>query len=82
MATATKRARMPAARRMPGVIVALAEMLRNLAAALFDRYRPERHYMRGPGPKWRAKQAAIRSGSKARPASGFTVPALIALRKR
>jgi hypothetical protein len=19
-------------------------------------YRPERHYMRGPGPKWRAKQ--------------------------
>jgi hypothetical protein len=21
-----------------------------------DRYRPERHYMRGPGPKWRAKQ--------------------------
>jgi hypothetical protein len=23
--------------------------------ALFDPYRPERHYMRGPGPKWRAK---------------------------
>ena len=22
-----------------------------------DRYRPEAHYMRGPGPKWRAKQA-------------------------
>lgn len=21
-----------------------------------DPYRPERHYMRGPGPKWRAKQ--------------------------
>ena len=20
-----------------------------------DSYRPERHYMRGPGPKWRAK---------------------------
>jgi hypothetical protein len=20
-----------------------------------ERYRPERHYMRGPGPKWRAK---------------------------
>ena len=20
------------------------------------RYRPERHYMRGPGPKWRQKQ--------------------------
>src|SRR4030081_253786 len=22
-----------------------------------DRYRPEAHYMRGPGPKWRAKHA-------------------------
>jgi hypothetical protein len=22
-------------------------------------YRPERHYMRGPGPKWRAKHAAL-----------------------
>jgi hypothetical protein len=22
-----------------------------------DRYRPERHYMRGPGPKWHAKHA-------------------------
>jgi hypothetical protein len=22
---------------------------------LFDGYRPELHYMRGPGPKWRAK---------------------------
>ena len=21
----------------------------------FDGYRPERHYMRGPGPKWHAK---------------------------
>ena len=23
-----------------------------------DRYRPELHYMRGPGPKWREKHAA------------------------
>jgi hypothetical protein len=23
----------------------------------FDPYRPELHYMRGPGPAWRAKQA-------------------------
>jgi len=23
------------------------------------RYRPEAHYMRGPGPKWRAKHAAV-----------------------
>lgn len=24
---------------------------------LFDPYRPELHYMRGPGPKWQAKHA-------------------------
>ncbi len=26
-------------------------------ADVFDPYRPELHYMRGPGPKWRAKRA-------------------------
>ncbi|WP_315703604.1 MULTISPECIES: hypothetical protein [unclassified Bradyrhizobium] len=26
-----------------------------LVALARDPYRPERHYMRGPGPKWRAK---------------------------
>jgi hypothetical protein len=24
-----------------------------------DKYQPEAHYMRGPGPKWRAKHARI-----------------------
>jgi hypothetical protein len=24
-------------------------------AAMFEVYRPEQHYMRGPGPKWHAK---------------------------
>ena len=28
-----------------------------LTKALFDDYRPELHYMRGPGPKWREKHA-------------------------
>jgi hypothetical protein len=27
----------------------------SLWGALFNNYRPERHYMRGPGPKWRTK---------------------------
>jgi hypothetical protein len=27
----------------------------SLTKALFDDYRPELHYMRGPGPKWREK---------------------------
>ena len=30
---------------------------RRVTASLFDRYRPELHYMRGPGPKWREKHA-------------------------
>ena len=32
----------------------LADILR-LLKSLLDPYRPELHYMRGPGPKWRAK---------------------------
>jgi hypothetical protein len=39
------------------------DLVRALRAAIFSvlpepregRYRPERHYMRGPGPKWREK---------------------------
>jgi hypothetical protein len=27
-----------------------------LIEAARDPYRPERHYMRGPGPRWHAKQ--------------------------
>jgi len=30
----------------------------NLFGAAGDAYRPERHYMRGPGPKWRAKNSS------------------------
>ena len=33
----------------------LAALWRKLVEELFDPYRPERHYMRGPGPKWREK---------------------------
>ena len=29
-----------------------------LLKSMTDPYRPELHYMRGPGPKWRAKHAA------------------------
>ena len=35
----------------------LAEFTR-LFRSMADPYRPELHYMRGPGPKWRAKHAA------------------------
>ena len=30
----------------------------SLWRVLFDNYRPERHYMRGPGPAWHAKYGA------------------------
>jgi hypothetical protein len=30
------------------------------------RYRPEAHYMRGPGPKWRAKHARVSTGREFR----------------
>jgi hypothetical protein len=34
-----------------------ARRWRWLRISLFDPYRPELHYMRGPGPKWREKHA-------------------------
>jgi hypothetical protein len=39
----------------PSLASELADLVCNLVQALFDTYRPELHYMRGPGPKWRAK---------------------------
>ena len=48
--------RMLAARRQaPALRADIADLLHSLAKALFDPYRPELHYMRGPGPKWYAK---------------------------
>ena len=34
---------------------ALRAVLRKADQTLIHRYRPERHYMRGPGPRWYAK---------------------------
>jgi hypothetical protein len=36
---------------------ALSAAWRELLSNMFYAYRPELHYMRGPGPKWRARQA-------------------------
>jgi hypothetical protein len=35
----------------------IIEMVHDFARDFFDPYRPELHYMRGPGPKWQAKHA-------------------------
>ena len=56
MATATKTARMfTAHRKAPGLVAELADLFHSLAMTVLDPYRPELHYMRGPGPKWHAK---------------------------
>jgi hypothetical protein len=36
---------------------AIGDLWRVMAGDLLNTYHPERHYMRGPGPKWRAKHA-------------------------
>ena len=41
--------------------LAIAEVWRELRKSFLDTYRPERHYMRGPGPKWREKHVAPRA---------------------
>jgi hypothetical protein len=43
--------------RRHGINTDLAEVTRVLKS-LIDPYRPELHYMRGPGPKWHAKHRA------------------------
>jgi hypothetical protein len=57
------------------MVADLREALKDLARSLFDPYRPELHYMRGPGPKWHAKHDRARRcrpvrGSRARLGTG------------
>jgi hypothetical protein len=40
---------------------AIATRWRRLKTTVFDPYRPELHYMRGPGPKWREKHATAQN---------------------
>jgi hypothetical protein len=43
--------------RAPGWQRELGRAWRRLRRNCFDRYHPERHYMRGPGPRWRQKHS-------------------------
>lgn len=59
---ANKRVRRPPERASGSVsmlrdLAKAAADLRRTLAGVSDPYRPELHYMRGPGPKWRAKRA-------------------------
>ena len=44
-------------REPQGFSSTLGVLWRTFVKDLFDTYHPERHYMRGPGPKWHAKHA-------------------------
>ena len=45
------------ARKTAETVSSFASVVHNLVLDIRDSYRPELHYMRGPGPKWRAKHA-------------------------
>jgi hypothetical protein len=67
MATAGRAAQV-GGRTAPALAAELADILRQLKS-LFDPYRPELHYMRGPGPKWHAKHRP--AAAEAHPAAGL-----------
>jgi hypothetical protein len=58
----------------------LTKVLRELRRTLSDgaegagAYRPDRHYMRGPGPKWHAKYGGLHQQNS--PAAAAAGPAL------
>ena len=57
---------------------AVRELWRTFAE-LFSPYHPELHYMRGPGPKWRAKRAG--GVAKAAPVAAKAAPSLRGIAK-
>jgi hypothetical protein len=44
--------------REPGLLTDIWAYWRQFLARAFHPYRPELHYMRGPGPAWHAKHVA------------------------
>jgi hypothetical protein len=43
--------------KTPSIGRTVADLWQTVTTELFGTYRPEQHYMRGPGPKYRAKHA-------------------------
>jgi hypothetical protein len=47
----------------------------NKVGSFRNAYHPERHYMRGPGPKWHAKHtASLVAAASVQPAAGAVMP--------
>jgi hypothetical protein len=58
MATIASSSTPPAAASrvsQPGLVSEIRDFWHQFIVAAFHPYRPEQHYMRGPGPAWRAK---------------------------
>ena len=45
------------ANKTPTLRTTVVDLWHTVTSDLFNTYHPERHYMRGPGPKWREKHA-------------------------
>jgi hypothetical protein len=45
--------------KSPFLRLAIGSLWHSLKRDIFDNYRPELHYMRGPGPKWHAKNKGL-----------------------
>jgi len=51
--------------RLESVLSSFLESCHKMMESIFDPYRPELHYMRGPGPKWHAKHQLVPARSAA-----------------
>jgi hypothetical protein len=54
----------------PSSIFLVAKLWRDLFRDLLSSYRPELHYMRGPGPRWRERHGA---SARERPIGFFSL---------
>lgn len=60
LAAKPSNARLARAVRDTKLRAAIARLWRTLKRDLFESYRPELHYMRGPGPRWIEKHGRRR----------------------
>ena len=51
--------------KSPSLVKTIGILWRTLARDLADPYRPELHYMRGPGPKWHEKHGMTAAAADA-----------------
>ena len=50
----------------PSLRAQLTDLWRAVFKDMFSSYRPEKHYMRGPGPKWLERHARTKTQARAR----------------